>query len=319
MTLVWDQPGTRVYETGIDKAVIYLSNGVAVPWSGLRSVNETTARESDPTYFDGMKINDTVVIGDFSGTITAITYPTEMTVLEGYASPREGLYLGEQRVKTFDMVYRTMVGTDTEGMVYYKLHILYNLVAIASDKQYDSISDSSDFTEFEWDVSATPVEVPGFRPTAHMVIDSRHFNPELLEILEDMLYGTDDIPAHLMPLPDLLAFLTVWYRIRIVDHGDGTWSAIASEDGLIVPDDLDPTEVVINEATIEVIDADSYIISDTLVIVEMPDMTFVDNGDGTWTATVPDELASVTVDGYFEIDGTNAIFLNPHTWRVTDT
>ncbi len=75
--LVWDKIGDRFYETGLDKGVLYLSDGSAVPWNGLTSVVENTGKESTPVYYDGTKVNDIIVLGDFSASMRAFTYPEE--------------------------------------------------------------------------------------------------------------------------------------------------------------------------------------------------------------------------------------------------
>ncbi len=99
--LVWDQVGDRVYETGLDKGVLYLPDGSAVPWNGLTSIIEKFDKESSPIYYDGMKIADLVVLGDFSASMKAVTYPDEFVELEGLVSPKRGTVFGDQRPQTF--------------------------------------------------------------------------------------------------------------------------------------------------------------------------------------------------------------------------
>jgi len=317
--LTWDDVGERFFESGINKGVLYLPNGLAVPWNGLTSVNEESDIEADPTYFDGMKINDIVVLGDFAATMKAMTYPDEFLPLEGYASPREGLYIGDQPLKTFALCYRTLIGNDLEGeQAGYKLHIIYNLVAVPGNREYGTLSDDPSAMEFEWHITAVPEEIEFYRPTAQIIVDSRKIDPTILQALEDLLYGTDSSAPSLLPISDLIAFLTNWYRIRIIDHGDGTFSAVSLVEGLIVLGATYLDLATINEATTEVIDADSYYLSDTFQPGEPTDIEFVDNGDGTWTATTDrDDIFTVTVDGIFEIREANPAYINPYTWRVT--
>ncbi len=49
--LVWDQLGDRVYETGLDRGVLYFTDGGGVPWNGLTSVEERSTRDIDPGLF----------------------------------------------------------------------------------------------------------------------------------------------------------------------------------------------------------------------------------------------------------------------------
>lgn len=224
--LVWDVPGSRVFESGVDKGVLFLPDGKAVPWNGLVSVTEKFNRSSNPIYFDGMKINDLVVEGDFSGSLKAITYPNEFIELEGFVQTREGMYVGNQHPKSFSLCYRSQIGNDVIQDAGYKLHILYNVIAIPADRAYNTFADSLALTEFEWDIEAIPERVTGFRPTAHVVIDSRLFDEALLVELEKMLYGTEFTAPVLMSLSSLITFLDTWYAIEFIDHGDGSFTAV---------------------------------------------------------------------------------------------
>ncbi len=38
--IVWDNIGDRFYESGLDRGVLYLSDGSGVPWNGLISIIE---------------------------------------------------------------------------------------------------------------------------------------------------------------------------------------------------------------------------------------------------------------------------------------
>ncbi len=108
--MVWDRVGDRVYETGLDKGVLYLPDGSAVPWNGLTAIIEQFNKESSSVYYDGMKISDLVVLGEFAASMKAVTYPDEFVELEGLGSPRGGLFFGDQRPQTFGLCYRTQIG-----------------------------------------------------------------------------------------------------------------------------------------------------------------------------------------------------------------
>lgn len=243
--LVWDNVGDRVYETGLDRGVLYLSDGSAVPWNGLTSIVEKFDKETVPVYYDGMKINELVSLGDFSATMKAMTYPDEFVEIEGLGKLSDGLFVGDQKPKTFGLCYRTKIGNDVEGNdAGYKIHLLYNVTAIPNDKTYETMGESLSPVEFEWNITAVPEEIPGFRPTAHIIINTIDFDPRLLEEVEGMLYGSDTDFAALIPMSDLISFMSEWYRITppepheiyIVDNGDGTWSATTDIDGLITVD-----------------------------------------------------------------------------------
>ncbi len=318
--LVWDHPRERVYETGLDHGVLYLPDGSAVPWNGLTSVIEQFNRESSPVYYDGMKISDLVVLGDFSASMKAVTYPDEFIEIEGLASLRRGMFFGDQRPQTFGLCYRTQIGNGLEGDIAgYKIHIIYNVTAIPREKTYASITADPSLVEFEWDITAVPEEVPGFYPTAQIILDSRNFDPWLLEELEEMLYGSFLKEAVLIPMPDLVRYINEWYRVKIVDHGDGTWTATSARDGLIdinVADDM----FTIIQVNALFLDDVTYQLSDTRDMSEVPNIRIDDNNDGTWSATTGHDNILVPIDATtVEIRNANVSYLGTDTYIIADT
>jgi hypothetical protein len=269
-SLVWDKVGDRFYETGLDKGVLYLNSGLAVPWNGLVEVSEKFDKESTPIYYDGLKISDHVSLGDFSATMKAMTYPDEFLDIEGYGFLRQGMFVGNQLPQTFSLSYRTRIGNDIEGdSLGYKIHILYNLTAIPNDRTYTSISDSPNIIEFEWDIVSVPVDVPGFRPTAHIIINSVDLEPQLLTFIEEKLYGTQISDPALISIADLISYMYTWALMEIVDNGNGTWTAITKFDEDLSIDEVEQIFTLVN-ANAEYSDADTYKISN---VVESSDIT----------------------------------------------
>ena len=211
--LVWDQTGERKYETGVKKGVLYplselgaYNKGVA--WNGLTAVTESpSGAESNPLYADDIKYLDLRSVEEFGGTIEAYMYPDEFAECDGSASLADGVSIGQQKRKTFGLCYRTVLGNDILGDDYgYKLHIVYGAVVAPSERAYSTINDSPEPITMSWEFSTTPVAVDGFKPTAHLEIDSTKANPEKLAALEAILYGADDTDARL-PLPNEIATL----------------------------------------------------------------------------------------------------------------
>lgn len=320
-TLIWDNPEDRIYESGLDKGVLYLPDGSAVPWNGLTSIIEHFDKETSPIYYDGTKVHDLVVLGDFSATMTAVTYPDEFVELEGIGEFRSGMFVGDQVPLMFGLSYRNKIGDGASGSdVGYKIHVLFNVTAIPSDKTYASISDQPSLVEFEWTINAIPEEVPGFRPTAHLVFDSREFDPLLLEDLEEMLYGSSSAEAALISMPDLMTFIDTWYRVRIIDNEDGSWTAIADRDGFIFFTDGALTEFMIVGVNAIYLDDVTFEISDTTDVSEVQQIRIIYNGDGSWTATTEqDNLIVMTGPDEFQIFNANAIFIDADTYSISDT
>ncbi len=258
--LVWDQVGDRLYETGVSKGVLYKDDTFGVAWNGLTSVDEDVSTESEPIYFDGVKINDIVTIGDFNAVLHAYTYPDEFLKYEGTLQDQTGFYVMNQPQSRFGLSYQTKIGDDINGIDSgYKIHILYNLTAVPAQRSYESLSDQFDPIEFEWALTSIPEEIENFRPTAHVIFNSRKLDPNLLKDLEDILYGDEDNPPRLPSLKGLATFIRKWDRLIITDNGDGTWTAESSVDGIITM--VNPTTFEILSDDVTYIDPFTYRIS----------------------------------------------------------
>ena len=205
--IVWDTAGDRLYETGVKNGVLYPQVEGAYPkgvaWNGLTAVTESpSGAEATPMYADDIKYLNLYSAEEFGATIEAYTYPDEFAECDGSASLATGVYVGQQARKPFGMCYRTTLGNDTKGNDHgYKLHIIYGAVASPSEKAYATINDSPEAITFSWEVTTTPVNVIGMKPTASITIDSTKVDAEKLAALEAVLYGSESEEARL-PLPD---------------------------------------------------------------------------------------------------------------------
>ena len=205
--LKWDQVSERLYETGVDRGVLYLPNNAGayndgVAWNGLVSVTESpSGAEANPQYADNIKYLNLVSAEDFGGTIEAFTYPDEFALCDGSASPSAGVSIGQQPRKSFGLAYRTKLGNDVAGTAYgYKLHLVYGCLAAPSEKAYQTINDSPEALTFSWAFTTTPVDVPGYSPTAALTVDSTKVSEAALQQLETVLYGAVGVePA--LPTP----------------------------------------------------------------------------------------------------------------------
>lgn len=209
--LVWDQSGQRIYETGVKMGVLYVQNAdgtypKGVAWNGLTAVNETpSGAEATPLYADDTKYLELRSAEEFGATIEAYTYPEEFEACDGSAELAPGVKVGQQARNAFGLCYRTIVGNDIKNNDFgYKLHLIYGATAAPSEKAYATVNDSPEAVTFSWEVSCTPVEVPGFKPSACITIDSTKVDAEKLAALEAKLYGSDEEEA-MLPLPTELA------------------------------------------------------------------------------------------------------------------
>lgn len=211
--LVWDQSGKRLYETGVDHGVLYpiqtggvYSKGVA--WNGLTAVTESpSGADVNDIYADNMKYLGLVGAEKFGATVEAYTYPDEFAECDGSVELVKGATIGQQNRKVFGMVYRTVIGNDVDGNEHgYKLHLIYGATAAPSEKAYNTINEDPEAITFSWELSTTPVNVTGHKPTASLTIDSTKADPTKLADLEKILFGDTETEPRL-PLPDEIAQL----------------------------------------------------------------------------------------------------------------
>lgn len=210
----WDKTGEKLYETGVKNGVLYLPDETGaytkgVAWNGLTSVKESpSGAEATPLYADDIKYLELTSAEEFGGTLECYTYPDEFAECDGSAEVAPGVIIGQQNRKTFGLCYRTTLGNDIKGNEYgYKLHLIYGAKASPSEKAYSTINDSPEAITFSYEISTTPVNVTGHKPTASLIVDSTKVSAEKMAALEDLLYGKDGVESSpnnnpRLPLPD---------------------------------------------------------------------------------------------------------------------
>lgn len=208
MQLVWDEIGKRTYETGVSQVALFpvdtngaYTNGVA--WNGVTGITESpTGAEETALYADNIKYLALRSVEEFGATITAYSYPDEWAQCDGSADISNGVHIGQQARKRFGLVYKTIEGNDTDGNDHgYKIHIIYGGTASPAERAYATVNDSPEAIEFSWEVTTTPVNVKGFKPTSCVTIDSTKVDAAKLKSLEEMIYGSAEKEPKL-PLPD---------------------------------------------------------------------------------------------------------------------
>lgn len=208
--IVWDDAGKHLFETGIDQGVLYVQNNdgtyaTGVPWNGLTGITESpSGGEPNNLYADNIKYLSLYSLEEFGATIEAYTYPDEFAQCDGTASLATGVSIGQQARQSFALSYRTRIGNEIQGSDYgYKIHIIYGAKASPSERAYTAINDSPDAITFSWEVTTTPIAVAGFKPTSHLVIDSKTVDSAKLTIIENKLYGSDNLEPTLLT-PDVV-------------------------------------------------------------------------------------------------------------------
>jgi hypothetical protein len=250
----WDASGAHVYEAGVDRGVLYVGTQPGVAWNGLTSIDERpSGGAATPYYIDGMKYLNVPAAEEFAATISAFTYPDEFGVCDGTVQVVRGLFALTQRRQPFGLSYRTKVGNELVGNNYgYKIHLIYGALAAPSQRTNSSLKDSSDPTNFSWDITTLPPAISGFRNTSHLVLDSRLAPSDTLSEVEDILYGTDTDAARIPSLAELVAAFT---GFTVTDNEDGTFTVTGPSDSVEMLDS-DTFQIISSTATF--IDSDSY-------------------------------------------------------------
>lgn len=208
--ITWDDVGKRLYETGVDRGCLYVmaSDGsypAGVAWNGLTTVTEKpTGAEANPQYADNIKYLNLLSIEQFAGSIEAFTCPKEFYGCDGVSEPTPGVEVTQQTRKAFGIAYRTLIGNDVDLNDHgYNLHLVWGALATPAEKAHASINESPEALGLSWDFTTTPVPVTGYKPCAHMVIDSTRCDPAKLAAFEIILYGVSGTPgtAARLPLP----------------------------------------------------------------------------------------------------------------------
>lgn len=211
--LEWADTGEKLYETGVEKVVLFpqMAGGVygaGVAWSGVTNVSEKpTGAEATAIYADNGKYLNLISNEDLEGSIEAYMYPNEWKECDGSAEIAPGVYISQQSRKGFGLCFRSKIGNDTDGVDHgYKLHIIYGANAAPTEMAYNTINESVEPSAMSWEFKTTPVNVDGCKPTARIVIESTKADSAKLKDLESILYGSDDKESRL-PLPDEIASL----------------------------------------------------------------------------------------------------------------
>ena len=204
--LEWDKSGERLYETGVDRGVVYPQVAGAYPkgaaWNGLTNVTlSPSGAEASPLYANNHKYLNLMSVEELGGSIEAYMYPDEFAECNGLKELAPGVRIGQQTRKAFGFCYRTLIGNDELGTDYgYKITLVYGCLAAPSEQANATVNDSPEAKTMSWEFSTTPVDVPGFKPTASIEIDSTTVDADKLAALEAVLYGSGETEARL-PLP----------------------------------------------------------------------------------------------------------------------
>jgi hypothetical protein len=257
--LSWGDYGSRFYEAGVDRGVLYTDGSDGVPWNGLTSVTETaTGGAAKPYYIDGEKYLNVASREEYQATLTAYTYPEEFSECDGSVQIRPGLLATKQQRKSFDLSYRTLIGNDQTVAAGYKIHLIYGVLASPSARVYKSTSNSVDPDDFSWTLTSLPPAISGYKRTSHFIIDSRFIDPDTLSGIEDILYGNDETASRIPDVSEIMDLIDSGDHLTVTILSGGKFSMTAPIADLVMLD---------------------------IGTFQVTWPTVIDNFDGTYTAT----------------------------------
>lgn len=213
----WNEDVIRPFSAGVDRGMFYIPDVAGIPWNGLQEVVESSPDSvMTQLYQDGQKVLVRRRDLNYESQVKAFMYPPEFEPYTGY-SP--------SLLKPFSFSYRVMTSETT-----YRIHLVYNVVAIPDDVVFSSIADEIDPVSLGWRFVTRPIKLSGLAPSSHIIIDTENAHPWTIEALEDQLYGGEGIIPN---LPNPSGIDRIFHDnaiLKVVDNGDGTATISGPDD-----------------------------------------------------------------------------------------
>lgn len=258
--LDWNPIGSKIFETGVDRGVLYVPGQNGVVWNGLVSVIETpSGGETRSFYYDGKKFLNVASSEEMAGTINAYYSPPEFDVCDGSSEPEDGVYAWQQRRSSFGLSFRTKTGNDINGLdSSYKIHIIYNLLAAPSERPYKTNSSEPEPLVLSWEYTTKPVPFPDYLPTAHVTIDANKAPSWAIQQLETILYGTETTDARLPSPEEIIFAFNNKPLFTVTDLGDGVFEIYGADEEVTF---VDAGQYTISGEQVVSVDGSTYTIS----------------------------------------------------------
>lgn len=204
----WDATGEKAYEVGVSQGVLFLYDSTSEkwlgqPWNGLTNVTESPeGGDAEDFYADNILYASIRGIEKLNGSIEAYTYPDDFEKCIGHDQLAQGIRVGQQNKIPFAIAYRSELGNDSNPNAGYKLHLVYNCTANASEMSHDTSEDSPNLEPLSFDFSSNPVPVSGKKATSSIVIDSTKVASGVMTKIENAIYGVDADAEHSIAAAD---------------------------------------------------------------------------------------------------------------------
>lgn len=217
------------HSEGLSHGAVY--HGATVePWIGLISVAASSAGGSELQYLDGV--------------VHAVYTPNEdyTFTVEGYTYP-----------ELLDTVWQL------DGFTYQDsnyLYLIYNPVLYLETKAYASDADTTAAVTFAFDATAKPIQENQWN-ISRLLVDLDGPQAPLAELIK-ILHGTEDADPRWPTVSEVEELFESATTLRIIDHRDGTWSAIGPDSAIKM---VSSSEFEITWPSAKFIDTDTFRIS----------------------------------------------------------
>lgn len=198
MTLVWNDPSKKYYESGVSKTILYVHQGpltptdtniVGVAWEGVTNITESpTGGEPTRLWANDREYGQIISPEKMEGKIEGYMWPEEFMPALGLIN-LNGLIIPQQSPSYFSISYKTRIHSDAGGEdVGYMIHFLYNMRVKPFERDNQTLTDSPEAATFSWDFTCSKVTgVSTYNPFSKITFDSR--NPHALDTyVEDIIY-----------------------------------------------------------------------------------------------------------------------------------
>lgn len=170
------------HEYGLSRGMIYPDNGDGLPWPGLVKVSPKHKHNLYPIYDDGKKY-DVIGIPESTGIdVTALTLPTYVAEVVGFAMDSSGIMYDEQELGMFSLAYRTE--TENHG---YKLVVQFNVMASLNSTSAQTLEETVTPSEFTISGESVPEGLGGRRRASRIELSTRNTDRDLLSAFDDAL------------------------------------------------------------------------------------------------------------------------------------
>lgn len=206
--LEWGGIEDRVHEIGVEQGVLFPPEGPGVAWNGLTKIVETKdGGEAMPFYLDGYKYSNESSYEELELELEAFSYPEEFNLCVGQSEILDGIFIGQQEHVPFSFAYKSLVErTGGEQSSGYKIHLVFDAVALSPEITRSSLSERPDGLLYSWPIVLVDALVPGYKPTMHISIDSTIAKPANFEAFEEIIFGGPETYPSLMTPDQVLEF-----------------------------------------------------------------------------------------------------------------